>query len=252
MQNDGRTTRIALISDIHGNDVAFGAVLDSISGLRVDQIVCLGDVVQGGPQPAETLERLETLDCLTVLGNADAFLLEVAADSPEPLTEQHLDVREWTLSRLEPEQVSLIRAFEPTIELEVDSYRLLCFHGSPRSYHDLLLPDFERASVAPYEDHRADLLAGGHTHTQWTRRIGEALYVNPGSVGLAYDRHQPEDDFKLTPVAEYALVFLEESGLSVEFRRIPYSFEELREATAAGGRPYGDDFVAQWRVSRRS
>jgi predicted phosphodiesterase len=47
-----------------------------------------------------------------------------------------------------------------------------------------------------------DLLAGGHTHLQWTRYVDGALFVNPGSVGLAYDRFDAE---------------------RVEFRRIPWA-----------------------------
>ncbi|MEP6813369.1 MAG: metallophosphoesterase, partial [Actinomycetota bacterium] len=61
-----------------------------------------------------------------------------------------------------------------------------------------------------------DLLAGGHTHLQWTRTVDGALYVNPGSVGFAYDRF--DDDPQPVNVAEFAIV----TGGSVEFRRIPW------------------------------
>ena len=61
-----------------------------------------------------------------------------------------------------------------------------------------------------------DLLAGGHTHLQWTRYVDGALYVNPGSVGLAYNRF--ESDPVPIEVAEYAIV----TGGSVEFRRVPW------------------------------
>ena len=49
--------RLALISDQHGNDVAFSAVLADVERLGVEEIVCLGDVVQGGTEPAQTLDR---------------------------------------------------------------------------------------------------------------------------------------------------------------------------------------------------
>jgi predicted phosphodiesterase len=49
-------TRVGLISDPHGNAVGLRAALDDLSTHGVDQIVCLGDVAQGGPQPAECLE----------------------------------------------------------------------------------------------------------------------------------------------------------------------------------------------------
>jgi putative phosphoesterase len=240
--------RIALISDIHGNDVAFAAVAEDLGLVAPDEIVSLGDVAQGGPEPAATLERLAALEARTVMGNSDAFLLEVPTDSPEPISERHLEVREWSVAQLGESQLEYMRSFEPTVELDVDGRRILCFHGSPASYVDVLLPEWKDATLGPYEAPEGfDLLAGGHTHTQWTRRLGNALFVNPGSVGLAYDRHEPEDDLRVVPLAEYAVVFADELGLSVEFRRVPYSLARLREAVAFSGMPYAAEFAAEWR-----
>jgi predicted phosphodiesterase len=39
-------TRIALISDIHANEVALRAVLAEIHRTGVDQVICLGDVAE--------------------------------------------------------------------------------------------------------------------------------------------------------------------------------------------------------------
>jgi putative phosphoesterase len=238
--------RIALTSDVHGNDVALAAVVAELERLDPDVVVSLGDVAQGGAEPAAVLDRVRSLGARTVMGNSDAFLLEVPTDSPEPVTERQLEVRDWSLAQLRDEHVSFIRAFEPTIEVVVDGHRLLCFHGSPASYDDVLLPEWPQATLAPFEGHEADLLVGGHTHTQWTRRIGNAVFVNPGSVGLAYDRHRPDDELVLLPVAEYAVVFVDELGLSVEFRKVPYSLDALRDAVRSSGRPFADEFAAEW------
>ena len=234
--------RVALVSDQHGNDVAFRSVVEDIERVGVDAVVCLGDTVQGGAQPAETLERLTSLGCPTVLGNADAFLF--GEDVAEPTTPEQEQIRDWTVDQLGPSGVQSLRAFQPTVELELEGQTVLCCHGSPRSYDDILLPEDETALDAWMVD--ADLLAGGHTHKQWTRRIGEALFVNPGSVGLAYDHHRPRDEIRFVPVAEYALVFLDAGGPAVEFRRVGYDFEELREAVLASGRPYREDHLAMY------
>jgi predicted phosphodiesterase len=177
------TVRLALLSDQHGNDVAFRAALADVERLGVGEIDCLGDVAQGGAEPAQTLDRLATLGCETVLGNADAFLLEVPADSPEPVTERQLEVREWTLSQLGPPHLEQLRSFAPVVRRKLDGVSLLLFHGSPRSYDDVLLPELGGEALEPFLGHDAALLAGGHTHLQWTRRVAESLYVNPGSIG---------------------------------------------------------------------
>jgi putative phosphoesterase len=240
---------LALISDQHGNDVAFRAVLADVERLGVDEIVCLGDVVQGGTEPAQTLDRLAALGCETVLGNADAFLLEVPVDSPEPVTERQLEVRDWTLSQLGPSHLEQMLAFAPVVRRELDGVTLLLFHGSPRSYDDVLLPELAGEALEPFLGYDAELLAGGHTHLQWTRRIGDALYVNPGSVGISYDRHT--DPPVLRTFAEWALVTVADGAVGVEFRQVPYAVEDVQAAAQQSGRPHADEWAAQWTTSPR-
>lgn len=236
--------RVALLSDQHGNDVAFQAALEDVERIGVDEVVCLGDVVQGGTQPAATLDRLTALGCETVLGNADAFLLEIPDDSPEPVTERQLEVRDWTLAQLDSSHVEQIRAFAPVVRLEHEGLALILFHGSPRSYDDVLLPELAGEALEPFLGHDAALLAGGHTHLQWTRRIGDALYVNPGSVGISYDRHA--DSLAVRPLAEWALVTIENGAVAVEFREVPYSVDDVQAAALRSGRPHADEWAAQW------
>jgi predicted phosphodiesterase len=236
--------RLALLSDQHGNDVAFQAALEDVERIGVDDLVCLGDVVQGGTQPAETLDRLAALGCDTVLGNADAFLLEIPENSPEPVTERQLEVRDWTLAQLDASHLEQIRSFSPVVRRELEGLHLVLFHGSPRSYDDVLLPELGDDALKPYLGHEAALLAGGHTHLQWTRRIGDALYVNPGSVGISYDRHR--DPPVLRPLAEWALVTVEHGAVAVEFRQVAYPVEDVQTAALRSGRPYADEWAAQW------
>lgn len=243
------TVRLALLSDQHANDVAFRAALDDVGQLGVEDIVCLGDVVQGGTEPTQTLARLASLGCETVLGNADAALLEVPTDSPEPITEQFLEVREWTLTQLGSWRLKQVRSFAPVVRREVEGVSLLLFHGSPRSYDDVLLPELGGDALEPFLGHDVALLAGGHTHLQWTRRIGDALYVNPGSVGISYDRY--EDPPGLRPFAEWALVTVADGAVAVEFRQVPYAVEDVQAAARESGRPHADEWAAQWSASPR-
>jgi predicted phosphodiesterase len=212
---------LALVSDIHGNDMALEAVVVELERLGIEQVVCLGDAVQGGPQPREVLDRLAALGWPVILGNADDFLLEVPEDSPEPIREAQLERRLWTLGELEPHHLEQLRSFVPTLDIELDGgLTLRAFHGSPHSYDDVVLPETPDAQVEHLlGGSGVDLLAGGHTHLQWTRYVDGALYVNPGSVGLAYDRH--DEDRQPVPVAEYAIV----TGGSVEFRRVAWQSE---------------------------
>lgn len=237
--------RLALFSDQHGNDVAFKAVVEEIERIGVDMMVCLGDAIQGGAEPAQVLERLRSLDCRTVLGNADAFVLEVREDDPEPISERTLEVREWTLTQLGAAELAQVRSFEPTVDLKFAGKRVVCFHASPVNYDDILLPEVSDVPIDHYlQALPADVLAGGHTHRQWARMIGDALFINPGSVGLPVGRREPgEPGFHLPLHGEFALVIVEELGVSVEFHQVRYAFSNLERAAARSGRPYWENML---------
>jgi predicted phosphodiesterase len=172
------------------------------------------------------------------MGNSDAFLLDPASNE-ESTTERQLEVRDRTLGQLSNELVDYMRSFQPTIELDVDGVRLLCFHGTPRSYDEVVLP---HEAPDPFDGTGADVLAGGHFHVPQLRRVRQALYVNPGSVGLGYDHLQPDEDFRFDPWASYAIV---ERG-SVLFRRVEFDHHEVIRVTRESGVPYGEEGLWRW------
>jgi predicted phosphodiesterase len=239
--------RLALVSDIHGNAVAFDAVLADADRVGVDGYVCLGDTLQGGPQPAEVRGRLRSLGCPVVLGNADELLLRVPERSAEPVTPRHLEVREWTRGQLGGDGLTFIETMQPTVRVPLgEAGELLAFHASPASNEDVLLPWSEPEALAPFRGTGAAVLAAGHTHVQWIRTIDGALFVNPGSVGVPYDHHQAEEDFRLTPVAEYAFLHVTGAEVAVELRRVPFSSALLLAAARANG--FTDEtYLALWR-----
>jgi predicted phosphodiesterase len=231
--------RVALVSDAHGNAVGLQAALDDIAQRGVDQIVSLGDVAQGGPQPAECLDLVRAAGARTVMGNSDAFMLDPNA-SKEPVTERHLVQLDWSLARLAPEHLEYLASFEPTVELDLGGVTLLCFHGTPRDYDEVVLPEDPPDAFAG-----ADILAGGHVHVPQLRRVGESWYVNPGSVGIGYDHRQPDDDFRFDAWASYAIV----SASSVEFHRAPFDLEELDRVTREAAMPQAGEVFDRYRRS---
>ena len=241
--------QIAAISDIHANCFALDAALADLRQDPVDEIVCLGDTVQGGAQPAQTVKRLRELGCSVVMGNADAWVLTKDEDAAEPTSQQQREVRAWTLAQLSADDLDYIRGFQRTVEIKIDDmHRLLCFHGSPYSYDDVLLPetpedDWNRL-LAQFPQ---EVMAGGHTHTQQVRRIGESLFLNPGSVGIVYNYHLPKEQFHTDPWAEYAILSYGQGHAWLSFHRAPYDVEELIEIIQASGRPHAEEMAADYR-----
>jgi len=244
--------RLAVISDIHGNDLAFEAVESDIHQQGVDQIVCLGDAIQGGSQPAAVVQRLRRLNCPTVMGNADAWLLSGVETGNEEIPPERLKkmeaIRQWSLSQLTDDDREFIAEFQATINISLEkNLELLCFHASPDSFDDAILPaapqDVFQKFLGKYADR---ILTGGHTHTQQLRRNGELFFFNPGSVGLAFSEFQPDDQFHVDRWAEYAILTSKNGNTSLEFRRIPFDVQELTRIYRASGRPFVEDALAQY------
>ena len=243
--------RTALVSDIHGNAVALAALLEDLDEQRVDQVVCLGDVAQGGAQPTEVIDAVRARGWPTVMGNSDAFLLDPDAGD-EPATPRLLEVRAWSVEQLGADRLDFIRTFSPVIELKLgDDATLLAFHGSPRSFDEVVLPSLD---VAEHREvvagHDADVFAGGHVHLPWLRRLGASTWVCPGSVGLSYDHDQPEDDLRFDPWAAYALVTVQDRRMEIGFRRVPFDSQEVVAAQASSGMP--DAHSSSWRWEPRT
>lgn len=244
--------RLAVLSDIHGNAYALDIALADLEENPADAVVCLGDAIQGGAQPAETVLRLRSLAIPIVMGNADAWLLTGQETGAEDIPAERLKkmqaVREWSLSKLSDTDRAFIGSFQPTVTIPLsDTKKLLCYHGSPASFDEVLLPD------APYETFLnalggdpGTLYCGGHTHVQFLRRVRDTFHFNPGSIGLAHSHHQPDDDFHTDAVAEYAVLTVENDRVALEFRRVPYAADAVIEIFRRSGRPFAADVIKQY------
>ncbi|AUX27201.1 protein phosphatase [Sorangium cellulosum] len=231
--------RIALISDIHANEVALRAVMASIEEVGVDHVVCLGDVATLGPRPGATLDVLRELGCPCILGNHDEFLLEPALIRTYTDVPIVVDAVDWCRDQLSGDDLAFLRTFQARLEIPLDAgATLLLFHGSPRSHMENLLADtppeeLDRALAG----HAATVMAGGHTHIQMLRQHRGTLLVNPGSVGLPFKEFAAGGPPTLLDHAEYATVEARRGAVQVTLHRVPVDREALREAARACDNP---------------
>src|SRR5262245_4887905 len=120
--------RTALLSDMHGNAVAFRAALADLEAREPDLIVSLGDVAQGGPQPLECVELLQELACPCVYGNSDHFLVTLEPGNEE-VSERQLSTARWSREQLGTDGLAFLESLQPTVR----AGRVLCCHATPVS-----------------------------------------------------------------------------------------------------------------------
>ncbi|URW76726.1 metallophosphatase family protein [Sphingomonas donggukensis] len=231
-------SRVAVLSDIHGNLPALEAVVADSAARGCDAVLNLGDCVSGPLWPAETATFLMARDWPTIAGNHERQLLADRATmgasdafAAERLSSAH---RDWI-------------AALPTGLTVGDMW--MC-HGTPASDVEHLTVTVTPDGLRPATDDELLMrIAGtseaivlcGHTHIPALRSIGQQQIANPGSVGLQAftdDRPYPYSVEAGSPAARYAMV---EDGVAT-LLEVAYD----HHAAAAKARREGFDGWARW------
>jgi predicted phosphodiesterase len=233
--------RAAIISDIHANLEALEAVLADIDRQGIEEILCLGDIVGYGPDPAPCVDLVRERCRIVICGNHDEALFKGAWGFHQVAR----DAIDWTRKVLVP------RFYRPGSKGRWDYLAglppvgrwegYLLVHGSPRSpTEEYVMPVY--AKWPPQAGMFEEIFAAfetvcfvGHTHLpgvfverpklQFTpqseivstfRHQGPKMLVNVGSVG------QPRDH---NPRACYLTV----EGEEFRFHRVEYPVHVTQE-----------------------
>lgn len=212
---------VAVLSDIHGVLPALEAVLEEPDVQNADRIVLTGDIA-AGPQPVETLDRLEALGdrVVWVRGNADRELVTAARGGATSIPDA---IAGWAGQQLRPDQVERLDTIKEQVTLELKGFGKVRFcHATPRNDEEVVLVDsrLDRwTEVFQDLDDDISTVVCGHTHMPFLRLAHGRLVVNPGSVGMPYGR----------PGAHWAL--LGKDG-AVTLRRTEYDYDAACERIA--------------------
>ncbi|MGZ3666428.1 MAG: metallophosphoesterase family protein [Ktedonobacterales bacterium] len=241
--------RIAFLADIHGNLVALETVLQEVAKEPIDQMICLGDVAALGPQPREVVERLRELQCPVILGNTDAWLLATQGEKTSDSAVLRA-ITSWCAEQLTANDREYVRSFSPVLELPLDEGRsVLCYHGSPRSFDDVIAAITPDAVVKEMlAGFAASVMIGGHTHIQMLRRYEDGMLVNVGSIGLpGVNAGSPElPNNRHVHWAEYGVLSIESGRLSIDLRRTPLDMTAVLNAAERSGMPHGEWWKQKW------
>ena len=240
--------RIGVIADLHGNLFALEAVLAELEREELDGLVCLGDIAVG-PQPAETLARVQALGCPVVKGNWDTWFCEGIPPAEDEIGQKLFEIGEFWMAQLSAEELAVLQALPATVELDLgDGVTALCFHGSPTSNEQGIYsatPDETLEEILG--DVGQPVLLCGHTHLQMLRRMEHTLLVNPGAVGLPFSEWAPHT-IAIAPWAEYGILSHDQGRLHVDLRRTTYDVPALLELSRGSGMPHAEWWADCWQV----
>jgi hypothetical protein len=179
-----------------------------------------GDLVNGGPRPAETLARIQALGCPVVLGNTDYYLFadeSALDDAGLKASERHM--ANWTAEQIGTSGLEYLKALPRSFHLDAPGGGIRMVHANPDDLEGHIAPDEDEAMLAwrlatVYEP----VLVFGHLHVSYQRRLGNLLLVDVASAGF------PRDGDRRAAWAE-----LNQDGRVWEatLHRVPYDLEAV-------------------------
>jgi putative phosphoesterase len=214
--------RIATISDMHGNAVAFEAVVDDLKKQSPDAIIFLGDAVMRGPQPAECVELLYSLNPLVaVRGNYDHMFTRFPKPDWKPQDarqEMVFHAFEYDLNYLSQEDQQWLGNLAMEDRSDVNGTQIECYHAAPDSLIEVTYPwapldDLDKL----HRDEKTKLVLFGHVHHAFVRQARGRLVVNSGSIGTPFDGDNR---------ASYAVIDIEKDDIAVQLRRVSYDIDK--------------------------
>lgn len=200
--------RVAIISDVHANFEALSALPRTY-----DELWVLGDLVNYGPDPAETVEFIRSRAAVAIRGNHDHSVGWDAEPRCSPrFTQMAEETRLYTKSALSEKHKEFLRRLPLTLRREIDGVTFFLCHATPANpLYEYRPPD---SPMWPREPAHAgaNIVLVGHTHLQFERSSGTRAVVNPGSLGQSKTGE---------PGARYALW---DNG-RIELKSFAYPFE---------------------------
>ena len=214
--------RIALLSDVHSNIVALEAVMEAIRRHHPDRIISLGDQVNLGPCPTETLALLKSEQVTCLHGNHERYILSAMKSDPRYAGANFHSLR-FNAQLLTPEEIT----FEK--ELRIGN-SILCTHAmpgddrSPVYEHVLAYPRY--LELARQLNQPLHILCG-HGHNPTFYMLGNLTVHSIGSVGCM-DEGAPG-------TAPYVIAEIEEDGFSLRPYYVAYDTGKLKPLFRASG-----------------
>lgn len=220
---------VAVLSDIHANLEALTTALNLAEKHRADSVICLGDVVGYGPDPAGCIDLIRTTCEACVLGNHDEAVAFGKGIGVLPKDAQ--SVVRMHQRALSENDLDWLRE----LPLRYEAYDLTFVHASPESPEKWYRLGSFHAVQAQFTFFEGPVCFVGHSHKSAVVsntfgvlrvRAGHRFLVDVGSVG------QPRDG---DPRLAFAL--FDTDKFSCEFIRAHYDIERTAGRMKEEGLP---------------
>ncbi len=210
--------KIAVISDIHGNDTALDEVLKAARKEKVEKLLVLGDICGYYYHADKALHMIEAWDHEFIRGNHERILLQMKNGQIEEQTirKKYGSGHRLALENLSESEIKKITQAPDQLKLQLDNTVILMCHGSPINADQYLYPDSDGLLLNNCDVEGVNFVLVGHSHYPFLFQNKSSLLINAGSVGQSR-----------IAGGQASWVTINTANRVIEMRSTPYSTEKL-------------------------
>jgi predicted phosphodiesterase len=228
-----------IIADIHGNLEALNSVLKSIESNKekIERIICLGDIVGYGADPAECIRITEEISDVILAGNHDFAVC--GQSNVEDFNSYAKEAVRWSREALSKQEIDFLKGLPFTHREKNIDFVHSSLHR-PESWRYLARVSDTYIDFQIMEN---QVLFVGHTHSpvifekaetevkrlkiyELSLDLDKKYIINPGSVGQPRDRD---------PRASFAI--FDSKKNFVKIMRVEYDIKKTQRKILDAGLP---------------
>ena len=213
--------KVALLSDLHGNDVALKAVLEETKKQGIEQYIITGDMITDFPGTNEVLNTIRQLTPYVIRGNRENYVLQYENTKQElkwKTIQNHSIV--YFYETLTKENKEYLRKLPENLSITLEGVTIKVVHGSPFKVAQGIRQEDQALIQKSLKAIQEKILLCGHTHQYpfSIKKEGKIL-LSCGSVGVSRNTK-----------AQYVVLEIKKGQVTkIEIKEALYSQEELKK-----------------------
>lgn len=176
---------LGLIGDVHCQVAALRASIRYLRAQKVDELLCVGDILDGPGEPNPTVALLRENQVVTVAGNHDRWVVGDSMRDLEDATPRR---------KIDQANIAWLGSLPQTLDIPTPHGLALLCHGMGKNDMVGVRPDDEGYALETNTElsllvsqKKYRYVLNGHTHRRMVRTISDLTIINAGTLHPGYD-----------------------------------------------------------------
>ena len=218
--------KLGIITDIHSNIIALNKVLRKFEKIKIDKIICCGDIIGIGASPEEVIQTLMQWSdkLIAVRGNHEKYLIDGLPvnvhDDKRNMSFEEKQNHKWTHSMISKQSKEFLEKLPIYKIIEIENKKIFVVHypmNQAGEYKEHIKnPTFDEDEKM-FSEINSDIYVYGHTHIACINNKDNKWFINVGSLGCPLQSN----------IANAGILEIKGDKINFEQLVIPYNVDKV-------------------------